>query len=163
MNITAETFLQIIKSLRSDSSNGQTREQRKTPRVGVRGRSTITIPSKSGSKQHPVTVRDLSVNGIGMLMVEPLVAVGEEFVLMLPSGGQQDKRQMLCKVTRFNKLSPNLYSVGASFLHELNGSKPATQGKKSGAPAQQISQEMLDQADSAAVHEVEERLKRLSA
>ena len=168
MNLSAETFLQIIKSLRSDDTSGTSREQRKKPRVGVRGRSSIMIPEKSGGRIHPVNVRDISASGIGLLMNEPLVGVGEEFVLMLPSAGQQSKRQMLCGVTRFNKLSPNLYSVGASFKHEVgdNGKLLNSTAKPAGphpVGAQQPSKELLDDADLATVYELEERLKRLSA
>ncbi|QOV91512.1 PilZ domain-containing protein [Humisphaera borealis] len=167
MNLSAETFLQIIKSLRSDDA-GTAREQRKKPRVGVRGRSSIMLPAKSGTRIHPVSVRDISANGIGLLMTEPLVGIGEEFVLMLPSAGQQSKRQMLCAVTRFNKLSANLYSVGASYKHEVaeNG-KPLTETTKAAAPrpgsAEQISKELLADADLALVNDLEDRLKRMSA
>lgn len=160
MNLTAETFLQIVKSLRSDVAGEQSREQRKMPRVGIRGRAAITVPSKSGPKLHPVSVRDIAANGIGLLINEPLVSVGQEFILILPSAGEQEKRHMLCQVKRFHKISSNLYSLGAVFQREIM-TKPAAAA--SAKPLQQPSPELLAEADAAAVNEIEERLKRLSA
>lgn len=166
MQLSAETFLQIVKSLRSDTVGNGGREQRKMPRVGVRGRSTILMPGKTGQRPHTVNVRDISAGGIGLLMTEPLLSVGEEFVLVLPSTGQQGKRQMLCVVARFNKLSANLYTVGASFKHEVpEAGKPATaKGNAKPVPSSEgLSQELLDKADQPAVAAVEDRLKKLSA
>jgi len=172
MQLSSETVLQIITGLRSDVSVVGAREARKSPRVGVRGRSSIVVPARTGNRQHQVNVRDLSATGIGLLIAEPLVAVGDDFLLLLSSNGQDNSRAMRCKVARVVKLSQAIYAVGATFqgdtLVDLTPSAPAVPPPAKAAPAkpvamQQVTQDLLAQADQNTVDELEQRLRRLSA
>lgn len=107
--------------------------------------------------------------GIGLLLTEPMLAVGEEFVLLLPSGGQEEARAMLYVVARIQKLSPNLFSLGAVFQREVHYPQTADTRKPLAKPAspkpipmQQVTQELLAGADQSEVQALEQRLKMLS-
>ena len=121
MQFTADLYVQIVESLRSGEAAGGTRDLRKKPRVGVNARTSILIPAKTGARPIPVTVRDLSAGGAGLLMAEPLLADGEEFVLILAQGERQAKRLMVYQARRVSRLSPTLYQVGAQMIREVEG------------------------------------------
>src|SRR4051812_6424729 len=111
MNLNADSFLQIVQSLRSFRSTNGMREQRKHPRVGVRGRGIIMVTSKGGPRLVAANVRDLSAAGIGLLLNESAVNRDEEFLLILPQGAQHAKRAMLCAVKRYSQLAESLFSI----------------------------------------------------
>jgi hypothetical protein len=187
MNLNADSFLQIVQSLRSYRSNNGMREQRKHPRVGVRGRATIMVISKNGPRIVAVNVRDLSAAGIGLLIPEAAVARDEEFLLVLPQGAQHARRAMLCSAKRFSQLAENLYSIGAVFLREVPpeqipiiGGAPRTaavatpmSAVQSGlilSPAvapgsanisQGVTEEILNAADAEVVSDLEARLRAM--
>lgn len=186
MQLNADSFLQIVQSLRSYRSSNGMREQRKHPRVGVRGRGTIMVTAKGGPRVVAVNVRDLSAAGIGLLLPEAAVSRDEEFLLLLPQGTQHARRAMLCSVKRFSQVTESLYSIGATFLREvpaeqipnIGGQKPAAAPPPSAAAsgliispsktdgdgvtvAQGVSDDMLNGADSTVVSDLEARLRAL--
>ncbi|HEX8912189.1 MAG TPA: PilZ domain-containing protein, partial [Humisphaera sp.] len=118
MNLSADTFVQIVQSLRSDGGGKNGREQRKNPRVGIRGRVMISIGATQGSRPIQVNVRDLSAAGIGLLHNEP-IPKGIEIVLLLPEANDVSRRAIVCQIRRVQQLSASLYSIGASFVREL--------------------------------------------
>ena len=121
MQFTADLYVQIVESLRSGGAAGGSRDQRKKPRVGVNARTSILIPSKTGAKPIPVTVRDLSAEGAGLLLAEPVLASGEEFILVLAQGERQSKRLIVYQARRVTRLSQALYQVGAQMIREVEG------------------------------------------
>ena len=124
MRLTAEAFQQVIQTLRSDAARQDgAKELRKQPRVGVRGRATILIHGKAGSRPVQVNVRDLSSNGIGLLHGEPLMAAGDQFLLVLPTENETARLSILYVVKRLAKLSPNLYMIGAGLVQEVGVSE----------------------------------------
>jgi hypothetical protein len=186
MQLNADSFLQIVQSLRSYRSSNGMREQRKHPRVGVRGRGTIMVTSKGGPRVVAVNVRDLSAAGIGLLLPEAALSRDEEFLLLLPQGSQHARRAMLCTVKRFHQLAESLYSIGAVFLREVPPEQiPAIGGQKPAAPppsaaasglivsptktessdgvsiARGVSEDMLVGADTTVVSDLEARLRAL--
>ena len=172
MKLTAETFQQIVESLHSDPSAGG-RELRKNPRVGVRGRATIVIAGRTASKMLDVTLRDISVNGIGLMLSDPL-KVGDQFVLILPGSKQTAQRAMLCLIKRVVIVSEFLFNIGAAFVREVQVNtnlgqpvavKPVRSASdvpvsigKSSLITQGISDAMLSSADSQEVSDLERRL-----
>src|SRR5688572_12018854 len=100
MQLTAETFLQIVQSLRTDGMTAGHREARKAPRVGIRGRVEILLPKSKGAQRINVSVRDLSAAGIGLLINEPFLVRGEEFLLMLPGDEDHSRKIVVCVVRR---------------------------------------------------------------
>jgi hypothetical protein len=184
MQLTADTFLQIVQTLKADRGNGG-RELRKAPRVGVRGRVSIAIPCKSGTRPISVNVRDLSAAGIGLLHSDP-IPKGMEILLLLPQANDVAGRAVMCVVKRVQQLSPGLYSIGAMFLKEVKNDpnplpipapnampiptpstpvvatpKPAARGPITSV-SQPISDEVLEQADAAALAELDRRLRSLA-
>lgn len=177
MKLTAETFQQIVESLHSDPSAAG-REMRKNPRVGVRGRATVVIPGRTASKLLEVTIRDISVNGIGLMLTDPL-KVGEQFVLILPGSNQTSQRAMLCLIKRVVIVSESLFNVGAAFVREVQANinlgqpvavkpvhnpshVPVSIGKSSSI-TQGVSDEMLSAADTREVSDLERRLAQSDA
>ncbi len=151
MELSAEIVLSIIKSLQSDAATSPN-EQRKEPRVGVRGHAVILLPDKSDLKPYPVTVRDISSKGIGLLTPERLLEVGDRFVMSLPSGAHGSRRELHYRVKRVSKLSVNLFSVGAVLTQP--GANAASNTTSSPATADH-------RVDVQAVRAVEARLRKV--
>lgn len=184
MQLNADSFLQIVQSLRSYRSSNGMREQRKHPRVGVRGRATIMVSGKGTPRIVAVNVRDLSAAGIGILLQEAAINRDEEFLLILPQGTQHARRAMLCSVKRFQQLAESLFAVGAVFLREVPpeqipvvGNAPRTAAPMTAAAsglivspsaanagptiAHSVSEEMVNGADAAVLSDLEERLRAI--
>lgn len=126
MNLTADTFVQIVQSLKSGPVAGH--EHRAMPRVGVSGRALVMVPGKFAGKLFQGTVRDLSANGIGLLLAEGLVGKGDQFLLVLPEGTEQGRRAVEYVVRRVAKTTGNVQLVGAEFVREVlmdRAAKPA--------------------------------------
>lgn len=151
MELSAEIVLSIIKSLQSDAACSPN-EQRKEPRVGVRGHAVILLPDKSDLKPYPVTVRDISSKGIGLLTTERLLEIGDQFVMSLRAGQHGSRRELHYRVKRMNKVATNLYSVGA--VLQKPGAQPATSNRE--APAAATGSRM----DVNAVRALEARLRK---
>jgi hypothetical protein len=188
MHLTADTYVQIVESLRSDKVGGGMREQRKRPRVGVGGRVNILIPMLGAAKAVPANVRDLSAAGVGLLLTEPLLAAGQEFLLVLPAGVQHGRRAVVYRASRVVRLGENQYLIGATLTREakLDGTSaappaagPPPANPSAAAPAKQAApapaaagsaghsaaiapQMVMADADANAVKEVEARLRSLA-
>ena len=111
MHLSAVTYQQVIRSLRSDSASG--RDQRGEPRVGLRARARIIpqVVDDKGSQPLEVGVRDLSVNGIGLTSARPLPK-GSLFLLRL---AQPDNTwlEVAYRIAYTNTTSGGLYVIGA--------------------------------------------------
>ena len=120
MDLTAETLLEVLKSLRSDAPAGQMR-RRQLPRVGVSLRLMI-LPcgEPAGSTAGPAVVRlrNLSRHGLGFVHNRPL-SLGQSFVITLPreAGGSV---QMLGRVERCRPLDGGgSYDIGAAIRTDV--------------------------------------------
>jgi hypothetical protein len=115
MKLSAEMFKQIIASLKSDRSSSRGHEKRSEGRVGLRCSADV-IPSlfgDKGARAITVWVRDISVNGIG-LVASTLLERNAEFVLPFIHDGH-NPLSVRYKVRYVKKISRDLYSIGASF------------------------------------------------
>lgn len=122
--LTAEMLTDIVSNLKSDSAGSRGQEKRGQGRVGLRG--TLDVIPRSfknvGNKPLTVWVRDISVNGIG-LMSSTVFDAGAEFIARFVREG----RPPLCilyKVRYCRRVSSDLNSVGASFdrvMPDANG------------------------------------------
>ena len=121
--LTAEMLNDIVSNLKSDSV-GRAQEKRSQGRVGLRGILDV-IPCtfvKGSNKPLTVWVRDISVNGIGLLASKRLDE-GVEFIARFVREG----RPPLCilyKVKYCRRVASDLVSVGASFdrvMPDANG------------------------------------------
>ena len=109
MELTAETYRNILKSLRSDARSSKTMEKRVAPRVGLRSKITIVA---DGGPSVVTWCRDLSTKGIGLVHSIPL-KIGSQFVAMLPTQGKEPL-PVVYTVANCRELSKSLYSIGAS-------------------------------------------------
>ena len=115
MKFSAEMFKQIIATLRSDGTGSHGHEKRTEARVGLRSSVAIipyTIDGKA-AKAITVWIRDLSVNGVGLVSSVKLDA-NVDFVVGFFRDGQTPL-SVRYKVRHCKKLAQNLHSIGASF------------------------------------------------
>src|SRR5439155_25059205 len=112
--LSAETFEQIIGSVKTDKQTGD--ERRRSVRVGVRGNVTIYLlrESDSGLDAAQATVRDISSGGIGLIYNSPL-RVGRRFLIRLPRTDDQPL-QLVCIVRQCRAVSGGVHLIGAEFV-----------------------------------------------
>lgn len=110
MQLTADLYREILRSLRSDTRSNRNLEKRSAPRVGLR--SKLTIVSGTGGGPVVACVRDLSANGIGLIHNEAL-PVGSQFTAMF-AGRANDTLTVVYTVANCKEISKSLYSIGAS-------------------------------------------------
>jgi hypothetical protein len=115
MMLSADMFNQIVASLTSASPASRAPEKRVQGRVGLRSALEI-IPIASavaGAKPISVWLRDISINGLGIVssvkMEDSLV-----FAARFPREGG-GPLAILYKVRHCRRISGDLFSVGASF------------------------------------------------
>ena len=115
MKFSAEMFKQIISTLRSDGAGSRGHEKRLEGRVGLRSSVDIipyTVDDKEG-KIIPVWIRDMSVNGLGLVSSVQLAA-NIDFVIGFIRDGQKPL-SVRYKVRHCKRLARDLHSIGASF------------------------------------------------
>lgn len=115
MKFSAEMFKQIIATLRGDGSGARGHEKRTEGRVGLRSSVDIVPYAVDGKMAKAITVwiRDLSVNGVGLVSSVQLDAK-LEFVIGFGLDGQKPL-SVRYKVRHCKKLARDLHSIGASF------------------------------------------------
>jgi hypothetical protein len=122
--LTAEMFNDIVSNLKSDSAAARGQEKRTQGRVGLRGMLEVIPCSFSRESNKPVNVwvRDVSVNGIGLL-ASLRFDEGAEFIARFT----RYNRPPLCvlyKVRYCRRVSSDLNSIGASYervMPDANG------------------------------------------
>jgi hypothetical protein len=129
MELTAETYRDILRSLRSDPRSEKTMEKRTAPRVGLRSKLTIT---PEGGNNAVTWCRDLSINGIGLVHSEGL-KIGQQFIAILPNYGQESLT-VVYTVVNCRQLSKQLYSIGAR-LERVIDLKSGAQSPETPKPA----------------------------
>jgi hypothetical protein len=124
MQLTADLYREILRSLRSDTRSNRNLEKRGAPRVGLR--SKITIVPAGGGTPIVTCVRDLSANGIGLVHPE-IMPIGSQFTAMFAGRGN-DTLAVVYTVANCKELSKSLYSIGATVARIDRGisTSPAT-------------------------------------
>ena len=93
-------------------------ERRREPRMPVQGVGKLAVPGAPIESAAVVHVQDVSLGGASMLASRDL-AVGEQLVLVL-QGRDGKAMSLLCSVAHCRQMSPDVYVVGAQFLHAQN-------------------------------------------
>jgi hypothetical protein len=93
-------------------------ERRREPRMAVQGMGKLAAPGSSVESAPIVHVQDVSLGGAGLLASRDL-AVGEQLVLVL-QGRDGKAMSLLCSVAHCRQMAPDVYAVGAQFLHAQN-------------------------------------------
>lgn len=119
-SLPAEQFREIIRSLRSDGQGRRSLEKRTGPRVGLRARLSIRLHRGGVLNKNSTLVwlRDLSVEGIGLVHTQPLED-GDEFIAEFPLRNQQNLN-VLYRAVHCKMLSKNLFCVGARLVRMLD-------------------------------------------
>jgi hypothetical protein len=119
-SLPAEQFKEIIRSLRSDGQGRRSLEKRTGPRVGLRARLSLRIHRAGVLSKNSILVwlRDLSVEGIGLVHSQPLED-GDEFLAEFPLRNQQNLN-VLYRVVHCKMLSKNLFCIGARLVRMLD-------------------------------------------
>lgn len=113
MQLSAELYRQIVRSLRSDPRSSRNMEKRVAPRVGLRSKLGIIRRGPGGIElQSSVWVRDLSTSGIGIVTAEPFPK-RSEFIAQLP-GVMGESMAIVYTVCHCKELAKSLYSIGAT-------------------------------------------------
>ena len=127
MQLTADLYREILRSLRSDTRSNRNLEKRSAPRVGLRSKITI-VPE--GCSPIVTCVRDLSANGIGLVHPE-IMPIGSQFTAMFAGRGN-DTLAVVYTVANCKELSKSLYSIGATVARIDRGisTSPATLSRR---------------------------------
>jgi hypothetical protein len=101
-------------------------ERRREPRMPVQGVGKLATPGMPVDGAARVQVQDVSLGGACLIASRDL-AVGEQLVLVL-EGRDGSAVSLLCSVAHCRPLAPDVYMVGAQFLHG-QGSDGGQSGK----------------------------------
>ena len=93
-------------------------ERRREPRMPVQGTGKLAAPGSPIESAALVQVQDVSLGGASLLASRD-VAVGEQLVLVL-QGRDGKAMSLLCSVAHCRQMAPDVYVVGAQFLHAQN-------------------------------------------
>ena len=115
MRFSADMFKQIIAGLRSDGAGENGHEKRLEGRVGLRSSVDLVPFAADGKAGKAVTtrVRDLSVNGIGLVSATAFEK-NIEFIVAFVREGRKSLA-VRYKVRHCKRLTRDLHSIGASF------------------------------------------------
>ena len=108
-------------------------ERRREPRMTVHGTGKLATPGAPIESAALVQVQDVSLGGAALLASKDMT-VGEQLVLVLQSRDGQ-AMSLLCSVAHCRQLSPDVYAVGAQFLHAQNTDGATTRRTAHVAPA----------------------------
>jgi len=114
MHMSAELFQSIVQSIQSDDQ--PTGDKRGSARSAFSGKVEFVPPG--GSSRVQVAVRDLSVQGIGLLHSQPLKC-GEEFTIALADPTSDGQRGVVCTVVRWQPISDTQFVIGARFTRTV--------------------------------------------
>ena len=105
----------ILDPVRTGSAGD---ERRREPRMAVQGVGKLATPGAPMESAALVQVQDVSLGGASLLASKDLT-VGEQLVLVL-QGRDGKALSLLCSVAHCRQMSPDVYVVGAQFLHAQN-------------------------------------------
>jgi hypothetical protein len=122
--LTAEWFNQIIATLKSDTHQVRGHEKRTEGRVGLRCMLEMVprVPGDALPKLIKMWVRDISVNGIG-LVCGMAIPVGTELIANFGRHGMPPLA-VVYKVRYSRQLSSDIHSIGANQIKVINGELP---------------------------------------
>lgn len=109
MELTAAMFEDLIRNMRSEPRPG--RDHRSVPRIGM----AATVQAKV--QQEPtkrVRIRDISADGMGLLMNQPLAIPSEIAIELLRSGEQP--LILRCEACHSHAVGDGFYRIGVKFL-----------------------------------------------
>ena len=154
MQLVAQDYAEIVAALKAAGlSKGS--EQRRAARMELQAQ-VKAFPHREGAvgQLYTALTRDLSFKGVGLFQSKP-IGQGQQFVVILPRGGEREPLAVLCVVMYCRAMAEGLYNVGASFVKPFEfGSPPpnalagvrhaTTTAAQSEAELKRIRQSILD-------------------
>lgn len=112
MQLTAKYLNDVLRALRSTQSIDI--EKRRTPRVGMRVKTTIWHRAHG---QMTVWLRDLSAGGANFAVPVEMPVDDEVHFILIPSSpaNPDEPDKISCRVRHCRKLATNMYAVGVKF------------------------------------------------
>jgi hypothetical protein len=136
VRLSAEQFETILASLRSYDQGNRTVEKRRAPRVGLRMTAMLVrCGQRRGNGSVPVAsevkVRNISTEGIGLTLAEP---IGRgEFVILGFRRSTGELLSVLYKIAHCQRLSERTYAVGARFDRVITAEEASAARRKQDA------------------------------
>jgi hypothetical protein len=129
MQLTRETFVEILETLRSNCPSAT--DHRRQPRVGVTRQVEIILPGRTD----PIIarIRDISQGGVGILSHLEM-SRGTEFIVTL-YGHDGSPHFLQCRVCHARRVATGLFQIGACFQKPDAETLAAVKKIKSGAAA----------------------------
>jgi hypothetical protein len=116
MRLSAQIYLQILASLKSDALKD--RSKRREPRVGLAGEAEFVTVNEFGNRSAGlVRLRDVSRGGIGLLFNQPM-AVKQHFVIRLASH-VDEPIWLVCSTAYCRPIESGQFAVGARVIQLL--------------------------------------------
>jgi hypothetical protein len=118
MAFSVEQLADLLELLGPNPTTGhRSKESRRARRVRHKAELAIVPCSKDGPAGAAITVQteDLSLRGVRMLHREAM-AVGEEFLLLLPRKRHHEPLPILCTVAHCTSLGEGRFAIGAEFI-----------------------------------------------
>ncbi len=115
MQLSATEFSDVLKTVDPLQKQEPGHNMRRAARVTIRARISIAACNDT-QREAPtiVSVRDLSVRGIGFLH-DKLLPVGQQLIVYL-NRKNEEPLAVLCGVVHCRTLEENLHSIGAEFI-----------------------------------------------
>lgn len=118
LELTAESFRQMVETPAAPARNAERHDQRRTPRTRASLQAALMPFSDRFALETIVApVRDISRGGFSFLH-ERQVPLGEQFALVLPEQAGPPL-VILCTVAHWQPLAQDLFAIGARFCRVL--------------------------------------------
>src|SRR5687768_8424264 len=114
MQLLAQDYAEIVSALQAaGASKGS--EQRRAARMDLQAQ-VKAFPCRDGivGQLYTALTRDLSFKGIGLFQSKPMTK-GDQFVIVLPRGGEREPITILSVVMYCRPMAEGLYNIGAIF------------------------------------------------
>ena len=135
MQLSPGLYSRVATILDPTRTASKGNERRREPRMAVQGTGKLASPGAPVESATIAQVQDVSLGGASLLISKD-VAIGEQLVLVL-----QDREgkavSLLCSVAHCRQMSPDVYVVGAQFLHAQGTDATASKRTVQVAPPKQ--------------------------
>jgi hypothetical protein len=128
LKLSPQQFGAILDSLRTSQSTGGS-DKRRFNRMEIEAKLVlINIADGHLTKAFIGLTRDISINGIGLLLHAPQPR-GQTFLACLPHNHGKDELLVVCRSTFSRGLAEGIYGIGAEFSSLADGQLAAERAK----------------------------------
>lgn len=124
MQLLAQDYAEIVSALKAaGASKGS--EQRRAARMELQAQ-VKAFPCRDGivGQLYTALTRDISFKGIGLFQSKS-IPQGQNFVVILPRGGEREPLTVLCVAMYCRTMAEGLFNIGASFVKPFDFESPS--------------------------------------